>query len=107
VSGFYQSNAGKKEDGTQYTINNQHFNLVIGSLRIYKQGCCVYQSENAEYCQYNSKDPLNVHSCSFYARLQKGCHDRPGDVTSELNNEQACLPVGREQGTVIETMPKP
>jgi hypothetical protein len=92
---FYKPYTCKKEDCTQYTIDDKHLDLVIGAFCINKQGCRINKPENAQYCKNNSEDPLDVHSCSFTPKMQKGCHrggnSEQGTKSEEIRRETSSL----------------
>src|SRR6476661_10669991 len=65
-----QSYACKEKYGTQYSIYDQGFDLVVGAFRIHENRSTINKTYYAQYGQYDAKCPFYVHN-SLLGWLQK------------------------------------
>jgi hypothetical protein len=57
-----QSNAGKKENGTEYTINYQGLYLLFRAAGSHENNCEIDQSTYAKNSQNDPKGSLKIHT---------------------------------------------
>lgn len=73
LGGFYQSDAGEEEDGSEHTIHYKCFNLVFRAFGIHENKGGIDEPYYSQYSEYDAESPFYVHTKALGKLLQKDC----------------------------------
>jgi hypothetical protein len=77
TGGADETDTGKEENGTEYSIYNKAFNALCAGI-FHEKHSAIDQSRNAEYGKNNAEGPFYIHKDALGKGMQIGGHKKCG-----------------------------